>query len=125
MASEPRFTRASSPPTSGPASSWVSSQVCWAGGFSRGRPMSSPTRSDAAVVRLDDVTVRYRLPTQLGLTFKEYAIQRLLGRVLTPSAGRVRVRGRVAPILDLVGGFHPELTGRENIYLNGTLLGLS
>jgi ABC-type polysaccharide/polyol phosphate transport system ATPase subunit len=50
---------------------------------------------------------------------------RLIARVLTPSAGRVRTRGRVAPMLDVVGGFHPELTGRENIFLNGTLLGLS
>jgi ABC-type polysaccharide/polyol phosphate transport system ATPase subunit len=50
---------------------------------------------------------------------------RLVARVLRPTSGRVRVRGRVAPILDLVGGFHPELTGRENVFLNGTLLGLS
>jgi homopolymeric O-antigen transport system ATP-binding protein len=49
---------------------------------------------------------------------------RLVARVLPPTSGRVRVRGRVAPILDLVGAFHPELTGRENIFLNGTLLGL-
>ena len=50
---------------------------------------------------------------------------RVVSRVLQPTSGRVRVRGRVAPILDLVGAFHPELTGRENIFLNGTLLGLS
>jgi ABC-type polysaccharide/polyol phosphate transport system ATPase subunit len=49
---------------------------------------------------------------------------RVMARVLRPNGGRVRVRGRVAPILDLVGGFHPELTGRENIVFNGTLLGL-
>ena len=49
---------------------------------------------------------------------------RLIARVLAPTSGRVRVRGRVAPILDLVGAFHPELTGRENIFLNGALLGL-
>jgi lipopolysaccharide transport system ATP-binding protein len=49
---------------------------------------------------------------------------RVMARVLRPSGGRVRVRGRVAPILDLIGGFHPELTGRENIVFNGTLLGL-
>jgi ABC-type polysaccharide/polyol phosphate transport system ATPase subunit len=49
---------------------------------------------------------------------------RVMARVLRPSGGRVRVRGRIAPILDLVGGFHPELTGRENIIFNGTLLGL-
>src|SRR5579862_7410294 len=49
---------------------------------------------------------------------------RLVARVISPTRGRVRVRGRVAPILDLVGAIHPELTGRENIFLNGALLGL-
>lgn len=49
---------------------------------------------------------------------------RLIARVLRPTVGRVRVRGRIAPLLDLVGGFHPDLTGRDNIVLNGTLLGL-
>ncbi|MEZ5319737.1 MAG: ABC transporter ATP-binding protein [Vicinamibacterales bacterium] len=49
---------------------------------------------------------------------------RLIARVLRPTTGRVRVHGRVAPLLDLVGGFHPELTGRDNIVLNGTQLGL-
>jgi lipopolysaccharide transport system ATP-binding protein len=49
---------------------------------------------------------------------------RLIARVLKPTSGRVRVRGRVAPLLDLVGGFHPDLSGRDNIVLNGTLLGL-
>lgn len=128
--------------------------------------MSFPTRSDAPVIAIEAVTVRYRVPRDPALTLKEYAIRRLarrvsfreidalhdvsvtihegdalavigpngagkttllrlIARVLTPTSGRVRVRGRVAPILDLVGGFHPELTGRENIYLNGTLLGLT
>jgi ABC-type polysaccharide/polyol phosphate transport system ATPase subunit len=43
--------------------------------------------------------------------------------VLHPTQGRVVVRGRVAPLLELGAGFHPELTGRENVYLYGTLLG--
>jgi ABC-type polysaccharide/polyol phosphate transport system ATPase subunit len=43
--------------------------------------------------------------------------------VLHPTEGRVIVRGRVAPLLELGAGFHPELTGRENVYLYGTLLG--
>ncbi len=46
-------------------------------------------------------------------------------RVLHPTRGRVVVRGRVAPLLDLGMGFHSELTGRENVYLYGTLLGSS
>lgn len=43
---------------------------------------------------------------------------------LRPSSGHVRLRGRVAALLELGAGFHPELTGRENIYLNGSILGL-
>jgi len=50
---------------------------------------------------------------------------KLVSRVLTPTSGRVWVRGKVAPLLELGAGFHPELTGRENIYLNGSILGLS
>ena len=48
---------------------------------------------------------------------------KLVSRVLAPSSGRVWVRGKVAPLLELGAGFHPELTGRENIYLNGAILG--
>jgi ABC-type polysaccharide/polyol phosphate transport system ATPase subunit len=50
---------------------------------------------------------------------------KVISRVLIPSEGRVRIRGRVSPLLELGAGFHPELTGRENIFLNGTLLGHS
>jgi ABC-2 type transport system ATP-binding protein/lipopolysaccharide transport system ATP-binding protein len=50
---------------------------------------------------------------------------KVVARVLRPTTGRVRVRGRVAPLLETAAGFHPDLTGRENVYLNGTLLGLS
>jgi ABC-2 type transport system ATP-binding protein/lipopolysaccharide transport system ATP-binding protein len=50
---------------------------------------------------------------------------RLLARVIQPTTGRVWVRGRVSPLLDITGCFHPELSGRENIFLNGAVLGLS
>lgn len=49
----------------------------------------------------------------------------LMAGVLKPSSGRVTVRGRVSPLLALGAGFHRELTGRENIVLNGVLLGLT
>jgi lipopolysaccharide transport system ATP-binding protein len=49
----------------------------------------------------------------------------LIAGVLKPSSGRVVVRGRISPLLALGTGFHPELTGRENILLNGVLLGLT
>ena len=50
---------------------------------------------------------------------------KVIARVLRPTTGRVRVHGVIAPILALGAGFDPEMTGRENIYLNGAMLGFS
>ncbi len=50
---------------------------------------------------------------------------KLVGRLITPSRGRVTVRGRVTALLELGAGFHPELTGRDNVYLSGALIGMS
>jgi len=49
---------------------------------------------------------------------------KILSRITEPTTGRVRMRGRVASLLEVGTGFHPELTGRENIYLNGAILGM-
>ncbi len=49
----------------------------------------------------------------------------LIAGVLKPSRGRVKVKGRISPLLELGAGFHPELNGTENIVLNGVLMGLS
>lgn len=133
-----------------------------------------PTASDldpsqqakAPVILLEDVGVRYRLPSEKIPTLKEYVIRSLRGqvkhqtfwalqninievypgevfgiigpngagkstllkvvsRVLRPTKGRVRVVGKVAPLLELGAGFDFELTGRENIFLNGAILGFS
>ncbi|MDI7278129.1 MAG: ATP-binding cassette domain-containing protein, partial [Anaerolineae bacterium] len=118
------------------------------------------------VVRLEGVSVRYRVPQERIGTFKEYAIRALqrrvknhefwalrevnlevhrgeilgiigrngagkstllkvVARVLRPTRGRVQIKGAVAPLLEYQAGFHPELTGRENVFLNGTLLGFT
>jgi ABC-2 type transport system ATP-binding protein len=50
---------------------------------------------------------------------------KLIGGILAPTSGEIRVAGRIAALLELGAGFHPELTGRENVYLNGSILGLS
>ncbi len=55
---------------------------------------------------------------------KSTLLQMLCG-VTAPTRGRVRIRGRVAPLISVGVGFHPELTGRENVYVNGTVLGMS
>ncbi len=49
---------------------------------------------------------------------------KIMSRVTAPTEGRIRIRGRVASLLEVGTGFHPELTGRENIYLNGAILGM-
>ena len=49
----------------------------------------------------------------------------LIAGVMKPTTGDIRIEGRVAPLLELGAGFHPELTGRENIILNGVLLGMT
>ncbi|GAB3397289.1 hypothetical protein GCM10027515_01340 [Schumannella luteola] len=50
---------------------------------------------------------------------------KLIGGILSPDSGSVQIRGRIAALLELGAGFHPDLSGRENVYLNATLLGLS
>jgi lipopolysaccharide transport system ATP-binding protein len=50
---------------------------------------------------------------------------KIISRITPPSAGRIRLRGRVGSLLEVGTGFHPELTGRENVFLNGAILGMS
>jgi lipopolysaccharide transport system ATP-binding protein len=50
---------------------------------------------------------------------------KILSRITEPTAGRVRIRGRVASLLEVGTGFHPDLTGRENVFLNGAILGMT
>lgn len=86
-------------------------------------------------VRYDDFTALKNINLQvrrgevLGIVGKNGAgkstLLKVVARVLKPKLGRVWIRGRVAPLLEYGAGFHQELTGRENIYLNGALLGLS
>ncbi len=127
---------------------------------------SSQIETPAPIINLENVSVRYRLPSERIGTLKEYTIRllqrrvrhrdfwavhdlslsinrgevfgivgdngagkstllKVISKVLRPTTGRVRIYGKIAPLLELGAGFHPELSGRENVFLNGALLGYS
>src|ERR1700756_2468617 len=50
---------------------------------------------------------------------------KLLAKITTPTLGEIRIRGRLSALIEVGSGFHPELTGRENIFLNGSMLGMT
>lgn len=79
------------------------------------------------LLALDHVSLEVRKGEVFGLIGPNGAgkttLLRLVARVMRPTSGRVWVKGRVAPLLAMGAGFHPELTGRENVFLNGALLG--
>ena len=50
---------------------------------------------------------------------------KIISRITSPSSGTIKIRGKVASLLEIGTGFHPELTGRENIYLNGSIMGMT
>lgn len=76
---------------------------------------------------LDDISLTIEKGETFGIIGRNGAgkstLLKLIARVLSPTNGKVITSGRVAPLLELGAGFHAELTGRENLFLNGTLLG--
>ena len=78
---------------------------------------------------LDDVSFQIREGESVGLLgfngSGKSTTLKLLSGVMMPDAGSVGIRGRIAGLIEVGAGFHPDLTGRENVYLNGAILGMS
>jgi lipopolysaccharide transport system ATP-binding protein len=100
--------------------------------------LSQPFRRGANVNRakpareefwaLKDVSFAISAGSRVGIIGRNGAgkstLLKILSRITDPTAGEVRIRGRVASLLEVGTGFHPELTGRENVFLNGAILGM-
>ena len=90
-------------------------------------PFTRPTRSEIWALRGIDLSVAQG--ETVGILGRNGAgkttMLRLLAGVSRPTEGRVRVDGRIAPLIGVGVGFHREMSGRENVYVNGMLLGLT
>lgn len=99
----------------------------WLRGLARRAVSRDGQPTDEEFWALKDITLQVRQGECLALVGRngsgKSTLLKILSRIVPPTAGRVTVRGRVASLLEVGTGFHPDLTGRENIFLNGAMLG--
>jgi lipopolysaccharide transport system ATP-binding protein len=97
--------------------------------FSGGRSDINHHSTKEDFFALRDVSFRVGQGDRLGIIGRNGAgkstLLKILSRITEPSMGRIKIKGRVASLLEVGTGFHPELSGRENIFLNGAILGMA
>ena len=93
------------------------------------KPAAQKQEKDQILWALDNVSFELKQGESLALVGSNGAgkttILKLLANITKPTSGEIKVDGNLSALIELGAGFHPDLTGRENIFLNGTILGLS
>ena len=88
-----------------------------------------PTKIGERFLALDDINFEVKKGEAVGIIGHNGAgkstLLKLLSRVTAPTSGKISIDGRIASMLEVGTGFHPELTGRENVYMNGAILGMT
>jgi lipopolysaccharide transport system ATP-binding protein len=104
------------------------SLMAWGRFFRPTHPLAKKAIQQEEFWALKDVSFEIRQGDRVGIVGRNGAgkstLLKILSRITEPTAGRIAIRGRVASLLEVGTGFHPELSGRENIFLNGAILGM-
>ncbi len=92
------------------------------------KPFRKKDKEASTFLALDDINFNVGAGESIGIIGRNGAgkstLLKILSRITPPSSGKIVCRGRVASLLEVGTGFHPELSGRENVYMNGSILGM-